>query len=1277
MTQQSNLPIEVLFASNSAMSTLIQTVDWSKTPLDTVTHWSPSLRWAVQMILASRSPMQILWGPTGIQLYNDAYSLLLGTAHPQTLGQPIADAHWTVLKPDWEQIYRTGKPAELTHQLCWLNRQLPQEECYFTFTYTPIRELDGSISGVLNLATETTAAVISQRRSHFLTDLIQQLQKVKTLEDLKALTSQLSLIPDLPFLLFYQVHLKRNQVYLINNVPFPAPVTIDLRDQRWNFQKIIQTGVPELITGLSGYFPEGLLSERGIESAWIFPLTRSGQFPLGFLVAGINPHQVFDDEYRQFLRAIAQSLTLTLANLCPDSDFQLATLTTQLHAEIIERQQAEEQFQQLSTTAPGVFWHLEFPSRRLIYVSPSYAQLWGRSCESLYADSKNWIDGIHPEDRHRVQTAALTHSSGTQFEQQYRVLRPDGSVRWVRDRGFPIRNAQGEIDRVVGFAEDITERYLAEVALKQSEQRFRAAQELSLDAFTVLRSIRNETHQIIDFEWTYVNPKAGEILQHPPETLVGQRLLEVLPGNRTNSELFERYVQVVETGQPHDIEIPYSSEGITGWFRNMAVKLEDGIAISFSDISDRKRNEQALRESEARFRGVVESNLVGILFWEANGCITDGNHLALELLGYSRSEIQTGQITWQQITPTEYQDLDEQMRSQTLKTGACTPFEKAYIRKEGQQIPILTGYALLSGYSDRGLAYLLDITERKQAEAAQRLLAEASAVLVSSLDYQTMLAGITQLVVPTLADFCCIDVLRSDHKLQRLAWHSTYPDRQDWFSQAQNSVPSLADRHHPIITVLEQGKGMLIPEVTAAVMESVAINPEHLQFIRGSQFTSIIAVPLLAHDRKLGVMSLCLVKDSCRTYSASDLILAEELAYRVALALDNAQLYTQAQEANRIKDEFLAVLSHELRSPLNPILGWTQLLRTHTFDAATTSRALEIIERNVRLQTQLIEDLLDVSRILRGKLVLNVIPVNLQNVIQAALETVQLAAEAKKIHIHTDFTNNVGMVCGDPTRLQQVIWNFLSNAVKFTPSGGTVEVKLDLDYSEFSHSLPIVYARIQVKDTGIGISPEFLPHVFEYFRQAEGGTTRTFGGLGLGLAIARYLVELHGGTVTASSPGEGQGATFCVTLPVMTSADEQHPPIFVIADQTDFAGVKILVVDDEADMRELIAFVLQAAGATVQLAASGLEALSALETFQPDVLISDIGMPQIDGYELVQRIRNLPPQQGGEIPAIALTAYAGELNEQKAIAAGFQIHISKPVEPEILVRAIARVLHNP
>lgn len=388
------------------------------------------------------------------------------------------------------------------------------------------------------------------------------------------------------------------------------------------------------------------------------------------------------------------------------------------------------------------------------------------------------------------------------------------------------------------------------------------------------------------------------------------------------------------------------------------------------------------------------------------------------------------------------------------------------------------------------------------------------------------------------------------------------------------------------------------------------------------------------------------------------------------------ELRRGAEEANRVKDEFLSTVSHELRTPLNAILGWTWLLDNGKLDAEGRSRAVATIERNARSQSQIIDDLLDVSRIITGKLRLQVESVDLGQIIDAALDSIRPAADAKEIAIERRLDPAAAQAKGDPQRLQQIVWNLLSNAVKFTPRGGGVEVSLGRWDSQIE---------IGVSDTGIGIRPDFLGHVFDRFRQADSSSTRAHGGLGLGLAIVRHLVELHGGTVEARSGGEGDGSRFLVRLPVPALApvpevDESRSPHEAAARETgverELQGVKVLLVDDEADARELMPAVLEQFGARVAVAASAAEALTLLQRSGVDVLVADIGMPEEDGYSLIGRVRALAGSVR-DLPAIALTAYAGDADRRRALEAGFHLHLAKPVEPSELVSAVASLAQKP
>ena len=462
---------------------------------------------------------------------------------------------------------------------------------------------------------------------------------------------------------------------------------------------------------------------------------------------------------------------------------------------------------------------------------------------------------------------------------------------------------------------------------------------------------------------------------------------------------------------------------------------------------------------------------------------------------------------------------------------------------------------------------------------------------------------------------------------------------------------------------MDHADGIVVEEILKWLKrEGSDLKETQLRCKDGSYIWTLISARAIFSEQNefLGAIAMLTdISDRKRTESERDRLFQLEQRARA-----------EAEAANRIKDEFLAVLSHELRSPLNPILGWSKLLQSRKFEQTELQKALKTIERNAKLQAQLIEDLLDVSRILQGKLNLKMIPVNLPSTIQAAMETVRLAAEAKTIQIET-MLDPKGKVLGDSARLQQVFWNLLSNAVKFTPIGGKVNVQLECIDAQ---------AQITVTDTGKGIHSDFLVHVFDYFRQGDSTTTRKFGGLGLGLAIARHLVEMHGGTISAESLGEEQGAIFTIRLPLLKDSatiedDPNADSSTAIFASSPLMGVQVLVVDDNTDSRNFFSFVLEQFGAIVTAVESADEALQALIQSKPDILLSDIGMPEMNGYMLMQQVRTLEAEVGGkQIPAIALTAYAGEINQQQAIRAGFQQHIVKPVAPEELLMAISNLV---
>lgn len=469
---------------------------------------------------------------------------------------------------------------------------------------------------------------------------------------------------------------------------------------------------------------------------------------------------------------------------------------------------------------------------------------------------------------------------------------------------------------------------------------------------------------------------------------------------------------------------------------------------------------------------------------------------------------------------------------------------------------------------------------------------------------------------------------------------------------------------------------------------------------------SFLGAPILSAGSVCGWIYL-LNKLGADAFTEADERLAATLATQVAIAYENAMLYSdvqrhatelqleiaerkqaeeerahllvrermaraEAEQANRTKDEFLATLSHELRTPLSAILGWSHLVRSGKLDEPQLSRAFETIERNARSQSQLIDDLLDVSRIITGKLQIEPRLVDVCTVIEAAADAVQPAIEAKKVQFEMVLAGEACLTRGDANRLQQVFWNLFTNAIKFTPPGGNIRVEAKLVAER---------VRVSVNDSGIGITPEFLPYIFDRFRQADGSTTRVHGGLGLGLSIVKHLVQLHDGAVEVESEGKNQGATFTVCLPLATDApaDATEPVVAAARDSSElpagsselFAGLRILLVDDEADARELLTAILTRCGSEVKCCESAATALEAFRSWKPDLLVCDIGMPDEDGYSLIKKLRKLKTKHAKEVPAIALTAYATDDDRERALAAGFQVHVAKPIEPEVLLRSIA------
>ena len=929
---------------------------------------------------------------------------------------------------------------------------------------------------------------------------------------------------------------------------------------------------------------------------------------------------------------------------------------------------------------------------------------WNRFAEEQYGWSAAEVLGrnvveVTPSSSSHEQAVEIMSSlaAGRSWTGEFPVRRRDGTTFPAMVTDTPVYDEAGVMIGVVGVSVDITERKRAEDALRASESRFRALVEQSPFS-TQIFSPDGRPFQV-NAAW---------------EKLFGVKLSDIPDYNLLADE------QLVEKGL-----MPYVRRGFAGeatplppiayepdrgefeheprWVRAYIYPVKDDagrvreVVLIHEDISEQRRADEALSESRRLLQVVTDSAPVFIAYCDTEGRYQFVNRGFADRFGVERAAI-IGKRIPEVLGAEAYGQISEYVEAALAGRRVEYDMELNYPAIGRQALHVdYVPHRGEAGEVQGFVAVIADISERKRIEEEQKFLGDATTLLASSLDYETTLDAVARLTVPAFADYCLVDLLADDGHIRRLVVAHQDPARAAAWRDMQRRFPVSPDSDHTVVRVLRTGRAEIFHEMGEATLDGAIPEAAQRAELRRLGLTSAMTVPLVARGRIVGAVSF-IAAESGRTYGGRELRLAEELARRAGLAVDNARLFRRAQEANRAKDEFLATLSHELRTPLTPIVGWVHLMRGGRIAADDMERGIGVIEKNSQSLSRLINDLLDMSAILNGKMRLDREPVALDAALRQAVETVRPQAERRGVEIELAACaagEGAGplAVAGDRTRLAQIFWNLLANAVKFSPERGRVRVLCEREGE---------WARVHVEDEGIGIASEFLPRVFDRFQQADMSTTKQYGGLGIGLALVRSFVEGHGGTVSVASAGVGRGSRFTVSLPLYGSriegggsrSEEQKraegpeagglanprsaaldppPPQSAIRHPQPAARGRVLLVEDAVDTLEMMSVFLAGCGYEVAACQSAADAVAVAVGRQFDIIVSDIGLPNTDGYELLRRLRREFPHLAA-VPALALTGYATQRDVQLAREAGFAAHVAKPFEPAALAERIGLLL---
>jgi signal transduction histidine kinase len=1277
--------IDALFEGGGEMGALMRAKDWAATPLGPPPAWPRSLRTVVRILLTSRYAMWMGWGPELSFFYNDSYRPTLGTKHAWALGSPARRVWaeiWPAIGPRIDTVLQTGQATWDEGLLLFLERSGYPEETYHTFSYSPLPDDAGAIGGMLCVVTEETERVIGERRLALLREVASGLAASSEPDEVFAAVGRcLEAEPrDLPFTLTYLFDAEGDRARLVcragiaeGHAAAPAMIEPGAPAAPWPVAEILARNATVEVGDLPARFrelPTGPWHRPPLQGL-VVPIAQQGQArPAGAFVAALNPHRPLDGAYGSFVSLFVGQIAAGLAN-------------ARAYAEERRRAEALAEIDRAKTIFFSNVSH-EFRTPLTLLLGPVEDLL---ADPALAAAPRGQLALVHRNGLRLLKLVnALLDFSRLEAGRIRALYEPTDLAAYTSELASVFRAA---VERA-GLALEVDAPDLGEPVYVDRDMWEKIVLNLlsnafkfTLDGKIAVALARDGARARLTVSDTGGGIPAAELPHlferfHRVEGAAGrthegtgiglalvQELVRLHGGTiGVESELGRGSTFVVEIplGTAHLAADRVASEGAPAAraaggapFVEEALRwlpaeprregAEDGpfepeaglgLAAAGPAAAAGARERVLLADDNADMRGYLARLLAERYEVAAVG---DG----AQALAAARARPPALIVSDVMMPNLNGFGLLRELRADPALAGIPVVLLSARAGEEATVEGMEAGADdyLVKPFSARELlARVAAQIERKRFERALqeteerlRFALDAGRIFAWSSDLAT---GVTERVGEAMFAFGLAPVAPDDAFLARV-----HPEDRERVAAALSRA--------------RRGEGGYDEEMRVVLPDgSLRWVLDKGQLLRDAEGrpARMAGVMIDITDRKL-------------EEERRERLLASELAARA-----------EAERLNRMKDEFLATLSHELRTPLNAMLGWSQLLLHRDLrdpDEAHLRHGLAAIERNARAQTQMIEDLLDMSRIVSGKIRLDVQRVNLADVIEQASQSLLPAAEAKGVRLQKVLDPLAGQVAGDPGRLQQVVWNLLSNAIKFTPRGGRVQVILERVNS---------HLEVSVADTGRGIDPDFLPAAFDRFRQADGSSTREHGGLGLGLSIVKQLVELHGGTVRAKSPGRDRGATFSVTLPLAAArepladeADRRHPraapPWAEALVPPDLAGIKLLVVDDDRDARDLIARILAGTGATVLTAASAAEGLALVERERPDLLLSDIGMPDEDGYDLIRRLRALPAEQGGRTPAVALTAFARSEDRQRALRSGYQMHIAKPVEPAELLAVCA------